>query len=201
MNRFTNIIEIMKKFVIYFIISFVVVFLIVWGVMKFYKKVDDLINKDKNEAEISNKRVQESNSDFNISAPELRVEYNNNEVSADMKYKDKIITVEGRILEIAKTSDGKQLEIQLITESYGRNTSVYGSKVSCFFSLDNQNAISNLSKSDLVSIKGICKGIEYSQIEFESCILVSSKKSFSSDYMKNMEEEVKWQLSLPLTSN
>ena len=191
----------MKKIIVYFIISFVVGFLIVWGGMKCYKEYVNFINKDKNEAEISKKRVQESKSDFNISAPELRVEYNNNQVSADLKNKDKIITVEGRILEIAKSSDGKQLEIQLITESYGRNTSVYGSNVSCFFSLDNKNSISNLSKSDLLSIKGICKGKEYSQIEFKSCILVSSKKSFSSNYMKNMEEEVKWQLSLPLTSN
>ena len=189
----------MTKLIINIIIFFGVAILIVWGVKKCNREVDNFVNKDKNEAEISRKRVQVSNSDFNITAPELRVEYNNNEVSADMKYKDKIITGEGRILEIVKSYDGEQLEIQLITETYGRNTSVYGANVSCFFSLDNQNAISNLSKSDLVSIKGICKGGEYSKIEFESCILVSSKKSFSSDYMKNMKEEVKWELSLPLS--
>lgn len=185
-------------------IIFVILFLfgiaysVVWGIKKFKTHIDSFENKEKNEIELSRKRVDESKPDFNLSAPELRVEYSKNEVSADTKYKDKVLIVEGVISSIQKNPiDNNEYIVTIITEAYGRGTGIYGENLVCVFSKEEQNSISSLNKGDLVFIKGLCKGIKFSSIELKFCKLISSKKSS----LISNSDKVKWELSLPLATD
>ena len=86
--------------------------------------------------------------DFAISAPDLYADYEANEVSADDKYKNKIIAVSGTVESINKDFLDKPYIIL--------GTNNYLSAVACSF--EDEKKLKSLSKGDYVTIIGKCVG-------------------------------------------
>lgn len=103
--------------------------------------------------------------DFVIDATVLFKEFESNEALAGQKYIDKILLVEGVLVEMSHNSDGS---VVLSLEDF-----LFG--VSC--SIDSSNAvlstnmIDQLSPGDYISVKGQCDGM-LTDVKLSHCILV-----------------------------
>jgi hypothetical protein len=87
-----------------------------------------------------------------ISAIQLASEYEANEVSADIKYKNKFIEVSGTIENIGKDI----LDTPYITLSDGKEYSI--TSVQCMFEKSDQNQLASLSKDTKISVVGKVSG-------------------------------------------
>ena len=85
-----------------------------------------------------------------VTATKLYTEYDDNEVAADLKYKDKVITVSGVVDDIAK---------DILDDIYVTlKGDEYFGTVQCFFSDSHTNKAASLKKGDRLTIKGLCTG-------------------------------------------
>ncbi len=84
-----------------------------------------------------------------MSASELFSEYDQNEVAADEKYKNKTIAVTGTIDDIGK---------DIMDDPYLSLGIGYLQSVNCYFSDENKSIISKVSKGEKITIIGVCKG-------------------------------------------
>ena len=96
-----------------------------------------------------------------LSASELYVAYEKNEVSADNQYKDKIIAVTGVIENIGKDV----LSNPYVTLKTGQ----YLNGVNCYFSDDKNNEIARLSKKQKITIQGECDGFSLLNVIMRKC--------------------------------
>ena len=87
---------------------------------------------------------------ISVSAKQLYKDYTDNEVAADLKYKDHVLVVTGRVDEIAKdiTDD---IYVTIKGDEY------FGD-AQCFFSKDHTNEAAQLKKGQTITIKGKCQG-------------------------------------------
>ncbi len=98
-----------------------------------------------------------------VSATDLAIAYGRNQVAADIRFKDKIIIVGGRIKSIGKdVHDGPY--VSLITGDY--------TTVRCMFADTDTPELSRLQPWQTVRIKGRCGGSPYSRILLHECKLV-----------------------------
>jgi hypothetical protein len=103
-----------------------------------------------------------------ITAEQLAEEYENNEVRADRKYKNKRFIVSGTIYNVEKRENfaGKETLIVRLEKRFFFSTHV---GVSCEFSEDEEFEISELKKGQSIEITGTCVGIDYSYPTLKSC--------------------------------
>ena len=94
--------------------------------------------------------VSSQSSEYTVTAPQLYSEYDSNEVAADLKYKDKVITVEGIIDDI-----GKDIMDDIYVTLKGDQ---YFGNVQCFFSDSHTDKAASLRKGDKITVKGLCTG-------------------------------------------
>lgn len=102
------------------------------------------------ESEEDTKEVQSKAPSYTLSANQLYREYENNEVSADAKYKGKIVIVSGKIQDIGK---------DIMDEPYiviGGEGFLDG--VQCSFAKSQESSIARLSKGQNVKVKGKVSG-------------------------------------------
>lgn len=85
-----------------------------------------------------------------ISASELYNEYKDNEVAADMKYKGKIVVVNGIVGEVGKDI----VDTPYISLTGGGQYEI--TKVQCMFSDKDLNRLATISKGSSISIQGTC---------------------------------------------
>jgi len=96
------------------------------------------------------KKVASEAAAFTLSADQLYSEYDANQVAADTKYKDKIVTVTGAITDIGKdVTDTAYVVI-------GGTGMLNGAQ--CMFPKGQESLISNLSKGQEVTAKGEVNG-------------------------------------------
>lgn len=88
--------------------------------------------------------------DAELQSEELLYAYTLNEVSADSKYKGKILRVTGYVSEISKDI-ADEAYITLATGDEFR-------KVQCFFG-DNENQLAEISRGQMVTVQGKCDGL------------------------------------------
>ena len=124
-----------------FITAFTVVFL---GLKQCDKKSD--VNSEKTQ-NISTPTPKKAAAPINVSADILTSDYDNNEVAADQKYKNKILIVTGFVSDISKTGD--HVLVKLIGSSI----------IYCHLKKGSENAAANLAKGQEVKISGECYGI------------------------------------------
>ncbi len=86
-----------------------------------------------------------------ITAEQLYEEYEENEVAADLKYKNKLLQVTGIVKSIGKTiGDKPYISLQ---------TGAFSSQVTFYFPSETYNEkLATLKKGTTIKIKGICKG-------------------------------------------
>jgi len=113
-------------------------------------------NKDNTSSNNDSKGVTAS---LSVSASQLCTDYNANEVSADNKYKDKILEISGTVEEIRK-----DFVDNIIIELKGCE---FLSNIDCYFSKDD-NSTAQLSKGQKITIVGKCTGFLMKSVQIKN---------------------------------
>lgn len=119
------------------------------------KQKTDLIEK-------RNKKMDEERKTKTVSSIELVDAYESNEVSADMKYKNKVFYVEGYIDDI-----GKDLFNDIYVSLEG-SEEIFRS-VSC--TINDVKVVASLKKGQWLAIRGRCDGLML-DVQMEDCEIV-----------------------------
>ena len=99
--------------------------------------------------------------DIETTPQEICSEYEDNEVSADNKYKGKKVAITGTIERIIKSGFSDD-PIIVFKGTFIKDVRFY-------FSKDSNNEISNLSKGDEITIVGTCKGMTLGDVVLHKC--------------------------------
>ena len=99
--------------------------------------------------------------DIETTPQEICSEYEDNEVSADNKYKGKKVAITGTIERIIKSGFSDD-PIIVFKGTFIKDVRFY-------FSKDSNNEISNLSKGDKITIVGTCKGMTLGDVVLHKC--------------------------------
>lgn len=99
--------------------------------------------------------------DIETTPQEICGEYEDNEVSADNKYKGKKVAITGTIERIIKSGFSDD-PIIVFKGTFIKDVKFY-------FSKDSNNEISNLSKGDKITIVGTCKGMTLVDVILHKC--------------------------------
>ena len=99
--------------------------------------------------------------DIETTPQEICSEYEDNEVSADNKYKGKKVAITGTIERIIKSGFSDD-PIIVFKGTFIKDVRFY-------FSKDSNNEISNLSKGDKITIVGTCKGMTLVDVVLHKC--------------------------------
>ena len=99
--------------------------------------------------------------DIETTPQEICSEYEDNEVSADNKYKGKKVAITGTIERIIKSGFSDD-PIIVFKGTFIKDVRFY-------FSKDSNNEISNLSKEDKITIVGTCKGMTLGDVVLHKC--------------------------------
>jgi len=108
------------------------------------------------------KDVQSQSSAYTVTADGIYAEYKANEVAANQKYKDQIITVSGTIMDIGTDIAG---DPYVVLGGTGFLDGVQGS-----FATSESTSIAGLSKGKQATIKGKCDGF-MAMVEMSQCSL------------------------------
>lgn len=107
-------------------------------------------------------KVASEESAYNLTSEQLHGEYEANKVAAESKYKDKVVTITGPIQSIGKDVVDTAY---LVIGGSGLNG------VQCMFPKDQESAISQLSKGQIVTAKGKVSGQPLGNVLLNSCNL------------------------------
>jgi tRNA_anti-like len=100
-----------------------------------------------------------------VTAKELYDDYRTNALSADTKYKDKVVQVTGTVHRVEK-DNFRRVAVELETEG--------DAVIRCDFPRDAAAQVEKLKNEQKVTIRGRCKGRgKKDEIRFEDCILVT----------------------------
>ena len=99
--------------------------------------------------------------DIETTPQEICSEYEDNEVSADNKYKGKKVAITGTIERIIKSGFSDD-PIIVFKGTFIKDVKFY-------FSKDSNNEISNLSRGDEITIVGTCKGMTLGDVVLHKC--------------------------------
>ena len=103
--------------------------------------------------------------DVTISSVELYNDFALDEESSNTKYLDKVIEIEGKVVEISKDESGN-VNVYLATDEDAIG------QVSCSFTSKNGKQALKLSKGSIVKLKGQCSGYLF-DVVINNCIIIS----------------------------
>ncbi|MDB4547522.1 OB-fold putative lipoprotein [Akkermansiaceae bacterium] len=109
-------------------------------------------------------KVTNAEAVFNVTDKEIAKAFNENEVSANMTYENKVGTVTGKI-----TGISKDFGVYSIMLDGGDWTGV-----ACNFDGDVSKQLAPLKTGQRITIKGFCDGM-YGNVVFENCVIVGSR--------------------------
>ncbi len=104
-----------------------------------------------------------------VSATALDKEYDDNVVSADGKYKGKVLEVTGKVVRVAKEQFGR-LTVEL-------DAAEGGSSVDCEFQESSRDQLLGLVVGQTVTIRGMCRGKVADSVTLEKCTVVKKAES------------------------
>lgn len=105
--------------------------------------------------------VTNTESVFNVTDKEIAKAFDENEVSANLKYENKIGTVTGKIVTISK--DFGEYNIMLDGGDF--------TGIVCRFDGDVSKQLAALKTGQRITIKGFCDGMSFN-VEFLNCVIV-----------------------------
>lgn len=101
-----------------------------------------------------------------VTATQLKKDYEKNEVSADAKYKGKVLDVTGKISRILKRGDG------VVVALYGINGGVGLSIVDCVMSNQHEGEVASLEPERKVTLRCVGDGTSIGDPQNKFCELV-----------------------------
>lgn len=113
------------------------------------------------DTDVDTRKVQSQEPDYVLRANDLINEYDVNEVSADDKYKGKIVVVTGTIQSI-----GKDIMDQAYIVIGGEG---FLDGIQCMFTKGEHRTIARLSKGQMVTVKGEVRGKSIGNVLMEKC--------------------------------
>lgn len=146
-----------KRYVIALITMIIIITIIIISNISNNNSTSDNFNNE-------NIDIQYKIETINISPDAIYKDYQNNEINADLKYKDKLMVLSGEINEIGKDYYGNPY-VKL-------NTNKLFVYVICSFSEKDIETLAKLSKNQLIKIQGTCKGISLLEIKLTNCSLI-----------------------------
>jgi hypothetical protein len=108
------------------------------------------------------KQVQSQSPSYTLSADQLYYDYGANEVSADAKYKGKVVVVSGAVQSIGKDVMGSAYIV------VGGKGFLDGAQ--CTFTKGEESSVARLSKGQRVSVKGEVSG-KMGHVQISKCSL------------------------------
>jgi hypothetical protein len=120
-----------------------------------------IIGSSDDNAAIENE-ISDQMPSIEVSARKLYSDYDANGVSADMKYKGKVLSVTGTVKKIDKDFMDK-IYVSLKGDGY------YGD-IRCYFAESHIQEAANLSKGQTITVKGICDG-QSIDVSLKGCII------------------------------
>lgn len=100
-----------------------------------------------------------------ITAKEMLQEYDDNEVKADKKYCDKLVTVTGKVNDVGKDV------LDDVYVSVGTGNEYEFPTIQCYFSDERElEKVSDLKKGDEITLTGTCDGLSMNVL-LKDCIL------------------------------
>ena len=107
-------------------------------------------DQEDTEKEISQAEEKEKTPPIEVSPSKLYQDYENNEVAADLKYKEKTLMLTGSVTEIKKDiMDDIVVEI---------NAGGAYKSIDCYFGKNHTDEAAALTKGEKITIKGRCEG-------------------------------------------
>lgn len=98
-----------------------------------------------------------------VTAEQLINAYENNEVKADAMYKDKLITVTGKVGDISVMFGETIVEVG--------TGSLFEFGIQCYFADAQESQVAQLNKKDRVTITGQCEGKSFMSVSLKNCSL------------------------------
>lgn len=98
-----------------------------------------------------------------ITSKMLHKKYVENIVSADLSFKDSLLQVTGRVIQIDKNIDGDLLVYLMTTNE--------NEPIECLFSASHAAEVAKLKNGDVAEFKGICEGLESAFVRLNGCTI------------------------------
>ena len=105
---------------------------------------------------------------MSVKAGDLLMEYGNNAVAADAKYKGKVLRVHGKF-GTAQKAPLMGYAVQLLPEDAG---DVNLSGVECFILDSAQADVAQFKQGEMVTLQGMCDGQVLGQVKMSKCTVV-----------------------------
>jgi hypothetical protein len=111
-----------------------------------------------------------------VKAGDLLKEFRENAAAAELKYKDKVLEVTGRVYQVQK-APGYGYVVNLGGDTEGKSeidAAVEGSRpgVQCVLGHEAQEEAAKLKPEDLVTIRGNCDGLRIAFVKLSRCAVV-----------------------------
>jgi|TARA_B110000879_G_C11018244_1_gene449854 hypothetical protein len=120
-----------------------------------------IIGSSDDNAAIENE-ISDQTPSIEVSAKKLYADYDANGVSADMKYKGKVLSVTGKINNIDKDFMD-EIYVSLKGDEY------FGD-IQCYFAESHIQEAANLSKGQTITVKGVCDG-QMMNVLLKGCVI------------------------------
>ncbi len=119
--------------------------------------------------------MSEIEPDYEIQATDLYSEYSENESLANDKYLNKILEVTGSVDEVNIISDNALDPVIEVTDPHLTiKTGDPAGLVFCTFKQEFRLDPVPVKKSDVITVRGICKGLVLADVQLDDCIIVES---------------------------
>ena len=115
-----------------------------------------------NDEKTTEKEIVSVEPEIEVEASTLYSDYEANGVSADQKYKGKVLRVTGRVNNI----DRDIMDIIYVTL---KGDEIFGD-IQCFFAEDHVNQAAQLSKGQQITVKGKCEG-KLMNVMLKGCVI------------------------------
>ena len=123
----------------------------------------DLCSTEENEAIVSGEKPS-----VKVTAEQIFVDYDENEIAADDKYKEKIIQISGKVLSISGGIIGDYSDPYITLDS----NKMLGN-VNCSFDSSHKSDLAKLKKGETTTVKCIGTGKMGYVVFMKNCMLVS----------------------------
>ena len=148
------------------IVFFVIVMIAVLGSSSETEPMDEPVQKNSEEVNVEADSNEEKEEIIEIKAKDLWGAYEENKVSADKAYKNKVLAVTGTISDITQDVLTKNPCVVLETGNIV-------CPVQCFFdgSEESADAVSQLADGQEITIVGTCDGTPIMQVQLNDCYI------------------------------
>ena len=105
--------------------------------------------------------VSTQEASITVTARQLHADYEANGVAAEGRYEGEVLLVTGEVKTIDKAAYSDDVYVVLSADWPG--------KIKCYFAKSNAGQASQLSKGEVITVKGMCDGKFGNEVELKGC--------------------------------